>query len=246
MYKIAIVEDEHESAESLMKCLDEYAAQNGVQFSVTHFKSGLDFLDEYSFDFDVVFMDIDMPKMNGLKTAQELRKIDQSVLLVFITFLAKYAIKGYEVDAVDYIIKPLNYDAFRLKLDRVLSRCKKYESHEIILSTSDGNIRVKISDLDYVEVNDHQILYHTANGVFRAYGSMKPLLKQFPSEQFYLCNRCYLVNLRNVSRIEGSSVIVGGDKLLISRPRRKGFIDALHRYSLNRVSDTWGGGGGKP
>lgn len=238
MYKVAIVEDEHESAENLIKCLDEYTKECDVQFSFTHFKSGLDFLERYSFDYDVIFMDIDMPKMNGLKVAKELRKIDQSVLLVFVTFLAKYAIKGYEVDAMDYLLKPLNYNAFKLKLDRILSRCEKRDNTEIVLPTSEGSIRINVADLNYVEVENHHITYHTANGNYQAYGAMRTILKQLPTEQFYMCNRCYLVNLRNVTRIDGYSVMVGSETLSISRPRKKEFLDALHRYSISRITDT--------
>lgn len=233
MYKIAIVEDEHESAEKLVECLDAYGDEFNVRFNVIRFKSGLDFLDRYSFDFDVIFMDIDMPQMNGLKVAKELRKIDKSVILVFVTFLAKYAIKGYEVDALDYVLKPLNYDSFKLKIERALSRCREHESREIMLTTSDGSIRLNIADLDYVEVNNHIITYHTTNGNYRVYGVMRSILKQLPSDQFFMCNRCYVINLRNVSRIEGNNVIVGNSSLTISRPRKKEFINALHRYSLS-------------
>lgn len=162
MYKVAIVDDEFEAAEKLMECFAAYTKEYGVEFNTTHFKNGLNFIDEYTTDFDMVFMDIDMPLMNGLKTSKELRKIDSSVVLIFVTFLAKYAIKGYEVGALDYVLKPVNYNSFKIKLDRAIQNCTHKKRTEVILPSAQGEVCLQLDALKYVEVSDHDLIYHTS------------------------------------------------------------------------------------
>ena len=234
MYKIAVVEDEWESADRLNQCIEQYSKEYGVLFNVTRFKNGLDFIEEYKPVFDIVFMDIDMPHKNGLATARELRQVDPTVVLVFVTFLAKYAIKGYEVDALDYVIKPVNYNAFKITIDRAVRRCAKKEKAEVILPSSEGAIRIELPCLNYVEIDDHDITYHTSRGLFRAYGTMRAIEKLLPADQFCKCNRSALVNLRNVNRIRGNLVYVGDEMLEISRPRKQAFMEAFHEYSISR------------
>ena len=236
MYNIAIVEDEYESAENLIKCLNTYSEEFGVLFNLTCYKNGYDFLEAYTPKFDIVFMDVDMPHISGLKTSRELRKIDSTVVLVFVTFLSKYAIKGYEVNAVDYIIKPLNYNFFKIKMERIMAHCAEHEKAEIMLPFSEGIFRIKLNDLNYVEVDGHKIIYHTANGDYQTYGSMCSIEKLLPSDSFFKCNRCYLVNLRNVTKIEGCVVVLGEEKITMSRLRKQAFIDALQKYMLSHYN----------
>lgn len=235
MYKIAIVEDEFESVESLKSCLEEYTAEYGIQFNIVHFKNGLNFIEEYKPDFDIVFMDINMPQMNGLNVAKGLRKIDSTVTLIFVTVLAKYAIRGYEVDALDYILKPVNYNSLKIKIDRALARCLANQKKVVMLSSQDGDVRMELSEINYVEIDNHDIYYHTSRGVIKAYGTMRAIEKILPSSQFFRCNRCYLVNLNNVTRLRDNYVYVGNEKVLISRPRKKLFLNALRDFTFSDI-----------
>ena len=234
MYKIALVDDEYESADRLAKCFDQYAGEYGVMFNITRFKNGLNFVEDYTPEFDMVFMDVDMPQLNGLDAAERLRQLDPTVVLVFVTFLAKYAIRGYKYDALDYMLKPVNYNAFKITLGRAIQRCSKKEQAEVILPSAEGDIRIELSCLNYVEISNHDITYHTSRGLYKAYGTMRAIEKLLPGKQFSKCNRCYLVNLRSVTRIQGNYVYVGEDQLEISRPRKQEFLDALHEYNMSK------------
>ncbi|MBP5154329.1 MAG: response regulator transcription factor [Lachnospiraceae bacterium] len=234
MYKIALVDDEFDSSEKLTKCIEEYSKEFGVMFNVSRFRNGLNFIEEYSSEYDIVFMDIDMPHMNGMDAAERLRAMDPSVILIFVTFLAKYAIRGYKYDALDYMLKPVNYGAFKITMSRAIQRCAGREGREVILPSAEGKIRIELSCLDYVEISNHDITYHTSRGLYRAYGTMRAIEKLLPSDQFSKCNRCYLVNLRSVTRIQGNHVYVGDEELEISRPRKQEFLDALNEYNARR------------
>ena len=233
MYKIALVDDEYESAELLSQRIEEYAKEYGLLFNITHFKNGLNFIEDYTPQFDIVFMDIDMPQMNGLDAAEKLREKDPSVVLVFVTFLAKYATRGYKYDALDYMVKPISYAAFRITMNRALQRCARKKRDTVILPSSEGDICIELICLHYVEITNHDITYHTTKGNFTAYGTMRSIEKLLPPRQFCKCNRCYLVNLRSVTRIQGNTLFIGEEELEISRPRKQEFLTALHEYHIS-------------
>ena len=109
MRNIAIVEDEDLAAQALIDHIKQYEAQTGQSFQIFRFANGADFLQDYRAVYAVVFLDVQMPRMNGLETALQLRRCDKNVSIIFITNLVQYALKGYEVDAVSYLIKPVSY-----------------------------------------------------------------------------------------------------------------------------------------
>ena len=238
MYRVAVIEDESESYESIKKCFDMYSEEYNEVFSLVWFKTGLDFLDEYNFEFDFILMDIDMPHLNGLQTAAYLRKKDSKITIIFVTQFAKYAINGYEVDAMDYVLKPLNYNTFKLKIQRAVKSCRNERRQTVILSTSEGVVKIELNMLDYIEIISHKITIHTQDGNYKSYGTLGAIKEVLPPDQFSKCNRCYLVNLRNVIKVVGNSLYVGKDVLCISRTRRQKFMDDLSRFVLN---SEWSG-----
>ena len=233
MYKIALVDDEYESAEILSRHLETYAKENNALFNVSRFRNGLNFIEEYTPEYDIVFMDIDMPHMNGLEAAGKLREIDSTVVIVFVTFLAKYATRGYKYDALDYMVKPISYASFCITMNRALQRCARKKRETAILPSSEGDLCIELNCLNYVEITNHDITYHTTKGVYKAYGTMRSIEKLLPARQFSKCNRCYLVNLRSVTRIQGNTVYIGNEELEISRPRKQEFLNALHEYIIS-------------
>ncbi len=112
MLHVAVVEDNDRDAEYLLSPLKRYGRENNMEIEAKRYVNGILFLEQYRGDFDLVFMDIDMPAMNGMNTAKALREMDAHVVLIFVTALARFALNGYEVDAFDFIVKPLQYNFF--------------------------------------------------------------------------------------------------------------------------------------
>ena len=110
MLKIAIVEDERECQEALIEHLRKYEKEKNEAFIVRIFNDGIDILDDYSADYDLIFLDIHMKYQDGMTTAKRIREVDADAQIVFITALAQYAIEGYKVNALDFILKPVVYD----------------------------------------------------------------------------------------------------------------------------------------
>ena len=138
-------------------------------------------MSDYKPEYELVFMDIEMPDINGLKTAEKLRAVDSLVGLVFITNIAKYAIEGYRYEAMDYILKPVTYAGFKIKMDRILSRLKKTDK-KIVITTRNEQYVVGANSVYYVEVSLHAIVYHTESGDYTAYGTLKEVMRQFPED----------------------------------------------------------------
>lgn len=226
MYRIAIVEDQEGDAQRLQAALSQYSQEKQVTFSCKHWKNAENFLEQYDHQYDIIFMDIRLPGMDGMQAARLLRKKDHTVLLVFLTSLAQYAVEGYEVEAVDYILKPITYAALRLKLPRLLRRCAA-EEKEILVQSVDQSVKLRPRDLLYVEIFDHHIQYMTQSGVIRAYGTLKEIEAALP-EGFFRVNNQTIVNLRYVTTVEGENVVLGGREFTLSRRRKKSFLEALH------------------
>lgn len=228
---IAIVEDEADAKERICGCIKQFSEERGEQFNVTVFGDAVSFLEGYKPDYDVVFMDIMLPGMNGMDAAAKLRKIDANVALVFVTNMSQYAVNGYAVDALDFIIKPVRYPNFALKFQRVLGKLNEKVDIKLTVVNEEGMVCVSASSIKYVEVMQLTIIYHTADRDIPVYGSLKKIEDILPKRSFIRCNSCYLVNLRYVTAIRGQMLILSdGTELKISTSKRKELIRALNNY----------------
>lgn len=232
MVTIAIVDDERSELEHLQAMLERYAAEVGRSFKLMRFESGAAFLEACrSLSFDLVFLDVDMPAMNGFDAARKLRAFDATAVLIFVTNVAQMAIRGYEVNALDYLLKPLSYEAFSLKLPKALAQCARNDAGRIVVRTRSGQSVFPASSILYVASEGHHITYYTENGQFEYYGTMKDVVGALPGERFFRCNSGSIVNLTFVASCDGASlVLTNGQRIDVSRARRREFLEALQRY----------------
>lgn len=235
MLGIAIVEDDREHAALLESFIHQYSEERHILVSVNSFHDAVTFLDQYKAAYQIVFMDIMMPMLDGMEAARLLRRKDSTVVLVFVTTMRQYAVQGYEVDACDFLVKPVTYPEFALKFTRILSKVPAdVSSNEVFLKTENSFVRLASRDILYVEVSGHYCIYHTVNGDYRRYQTMKSAESSLPADSFARCNNYLLVNLAHVTRMDGMEVRVGDTPLPVSYPRRKAFADAVGRYMESR------------
>ena len=230
MLHAALVEDSQEDARKILLYLKQFGEKQQITFQTDHFNSAELFLDRYRPVYDIVFMDIELPGSNGMEAARKLRRIDPAVTLIFITNLSTFAVNGYEVDALDYMLKPVTYPMFQLKMQKAVRHIEKNGSGAISIALKGQLVRIPLTDLLYIEVQGHYLLYHTETSVYEARGSLRELEEKLISHHFLRCNNCYLVNLRHIRSVEDNVVIVGEDRLPISRPKKKSFLDGLTEY----------------
>lgn len=232
--KLAIVEDRREHVERLQNFIEKYREEYNEQFQVQIFSDGLKFLDAYRRGFDIVFMDINMPYIDGMETAKRLREIDRYTCLIFITEHSSYAVNGYEVSAFDFILKPVEYERFKEKLTKAIEFVRKNDRGILHLKNKDVLRMIKISDIYYVESEGHKIIYHYADTQFETWGALDEAEQKLPSDCFARCGKSYLVNLAAVASVNGNELtLINGDTLLISRLKKKEFIDRLTQYAIS-------------
>lgn len=233
MIHIAIAEDETEHADALEAYVERYARETDTPVDITRFDNAVTMLENYKANYDLIFLDIKMPYMNGMDAAHRLRELDDDVMLIFVTSMRQYAIEGYSVNAFDFIVKPVTYADFELKISRAFKQLKyREDKNEIILSTENGLAKVRPADIRYVETDGHNIIYRIVGGNdIIQYSSLKAAEAKLSKFGFAKCNSCYLVNLHYVKKVKGLTVDIGDAELQISQPKRKAFIESLVKYA---------------
>lgn len=234
MFKIAICDDEQSLIVELKKNLRRYADETEKTFCFFEFYDGTELLENYQPDFDLIFMDIKMEKLNGLKTAEEIRKIDSTVGLFFLTSLSQYVWKGYEYGAINYLLKPMKYGRLKMELDRFFSRYQGREEPYISFSNDAGKFKVLYKNLRYAETANRNVLIHFESGEQVVYKSMKEIASILETQrQFARCHASFIVNMAYVKSVENlEAVLTTGERVPISQPKRKEF--------MAKLADFWG------
>lgn len=223
MVQIALVDDCQSDIQRLKGFVEKYAEESGQEFHIRLFSDGLDFLDHFKGTFDIVFLDIEMPHLNGIDVAHKLREADSTVALIFVTNMAQYAICGYEVDAIDYMVKPVSYFNFVDKLTKALRLVTRNAGKRLTLHDGEGLITLTTDQINYVERQGNYIVFHTAIGDFKERGAVSTVAKQLESSGFARCTAGCLVNLMYVAKVTADTVWVGSTRLPLARPQKKDF-----------------------
>ena len=212
MIRIAVVEDEELYAEQLQNYISKYAEERKKQIKVTWFQDGEDIVSGYKGEYDIILLDIQMRFMDGMTAAEKIRELDSEVVLMFITNMIQYAVRGYEVDAMDYVVKPVEYFAFSQKLDKAIGRIQKKTEVFLKVPVEDGVKKLNVAEILYIESVGHNVIYR-----MESYG-------------FFRCGKGFLVNMKRVDGISGSDCIIEGERIPVSRSRKKEFMELLLQY----------------
>ena len=206
--KIALIDDELQERENITNYLSTFSNSEGTAFDIKCFESGEQFLKEFRLVYDIIFLDIEMSGINGMETAKMIRLKDKSVSIIFITNSVSYAVDGYSVEAVDYILKPVIYMDFAMKLKKVLRKSNRTKDFFIKIDALDLIKTMNTSEIYYVEVLGHYLIYHTKDGDIKSRGTMKEVTSRLIPYNFCRVHKCYLVNLNFVTEVKTGSVTV--------------------------------------
>lgn len=236
MIRIGIVEDDASAIERMLSHLDRFQRDHDQRFHIGAFRDGADVLAEYRPDWDVLFLDVQMPRVDGMTAARRIREVDSEVIIVFITSSPHYAVSGYEVDALSYLLKPVTYASFEQEMSRILTRMQRQPRRELLFTSTDGaHHRIAVDDIRYIESVRHRVDLYTLEETFSIATTLKAMEAQLAEHGFLRCHSGLLVNLRHVTGIDGNDCrIRGGGRLPISRPRKREFYAALAEHVGSR------------
>ena len=233
MFRVAIVEDDPGQVKLLREYLERYTLACGCLFQISSYLDGDAITRNYRGGFDIILMDIDLPFVNGYTAAQMIRRHDPEVVILFITNLTQYAIKGYSVGALDYVLKPVTYFSFSEFMTRAIKRVSRREETYIAIPQGNGVQKLAISEIYYLESRDHYLFFHTKSGIYRIHGKMSEMEKRLDEHGFLRCHMSYLINPEYVKGYRDDWTYVGEAELPVSRSRKKVFFQKLMEY-MNR------------
>lgn len=228
--KLAIAEDDLKCAADLRSFVERYCREHGMELQLQVFPDGMELVEEYRPVWDVLLLDIEMPHLDGMEAAGRIRAADPAVIIIFITYMGKYAIRGYEVSALDFVLKPVNYSKLAMRLRHVEEIIRRREERFLLVSENGELFRVLTADIRYIEVANRHIYVHTADRVYVTNGVLSKLEQTLAGQPFARCSHSHLVNLRHVTSVQRDAVLVAGETVPLSRSRQKGFLQALSDY----------------
>jgi DNA-binding LytR/AlgR family response regulator len=209
--KIAICDDEIAEVKYLNMIAGKWARINNITTEILTFNSAESFLFQYADDksFDVLLLDIQMKNMNGVELAKQIRLVNDSVQIVFITGYPNFMAEGYEVSALHYLMKPVSEKKLFDVLDKACKNLNKIEK-AILLSIDGENVRIPVNDIVYAESFAHTVEITTSNGKIKANLSISELETEL-GDGFISCHRSYIVGLKYIKRISKNEVVLDND-----------------------------------
>ncbi len=235
MIKIAIIDDNIDDIKSLKNCLLDFINEKkdlSLKFDVIEFTDPKAFLSSEIKNYNLIFLDIEMPSINGLDLAKKIREKNDSVALVFITNMAQYALNGYEVNAIDFMVKPLNYFDFSLKFKKIIKYIERNYDYSLTIKNGENDlIRFNTNEIIYVEIFSHYLLFHLKDNVIKVRGTMNDIEEKLSAFSFVRIAKSFLINLKYIKNIKGEKVILSDDtELSISRLRKTEFMNKFYKY----------------
>ncbi len=238
IWKVAICEDNFMQQQNMSRMVNYWCESRGYTAQVTTFSNGESLLFAWSehMDFDLMLLDIDLGKdnMNGMELAEFIRKKDEHVILIFTTALTEYMNRGYDIQALHFLIKPVEQERLFEVLDRANAKINKKEETLLLESETELSV-VTIGRILYAEAFSHSISLMMAEGnktikqEFRT--AMKELEKRLEGHGFFRCHRSYLVSLRHIRRINESEIFLENDLVIpVGRTRKQQLFQAFIAY----------------
>lgn len=227
--RFAIVDDNKLDIENVRDKVKEWGECKGIDTTFLEFDSAEAFLFSYEDvkNYDVLLLDIEMKDMDGVEMAKRIRKVDSDVVIIFITGYSDYILDGYDVGALNYLMKPLDKEKFFRVLDTALTKLES-NSKSIILSTNEEISKVQLNSISYIDVDRNYIMVHADKNyrVKRTLGSIEEEL----DERFLRIGRSALINIEKVIRVTRTDVFLNTNETV---PLPRGAYEKVNRAIIN-------------
>ncbi len=229
MISIAVCDDNTIECFAIANKIRTLLLETGIEHTMKEFFDGSELL-KSNCSFDIVFLDIKM-KTDGLKTAELLRNRLKQFILIFITSYQEYVYQAFDVEAFNYILKPLDDDKLKRTLKRAIDKSAVHQENFIVINKSRQLIKINLNDVIYFEIRGRVIAIHGKNNITEYYEPIKTLEQKIYGQDFFRCHKSYLINLKYVEKFKKNEIIMdNGDKVLLSKRRYEEFTKRFLSY----------------
>ena len=232
--KIAILEDELLEQEKTVNALNRFFNENNIEFEYFVENDPNKYLEHDLSDYDLAILDIIMPhEINGFDVSKIIREKYPKIAIIFLTKTLNYAINGYEVRALNYLLKPLIYEDFALKMMAFLKTLNTNGSKIHSFKCQGSIIKVVEKDIVYIDIYKHYLNIHTKDNVYVTRGNINTMAKAL-SNIFSCCSSYCIINFQYLEEIKKDDVILkNGEMFKITAKYKKGFMKDFSTYLLN-------------
>lgn len=221
---IAVCDDEMEYCNQVEAFLWQLGNELGISIQCDKYISGEDFFKSRFNQYQIVFLDINMQKENGIEIAEKIREVNQTMEIIFLTAYIQYALEGYRVRAYRFLLKPIAYEEFVFQLKELLLRLNDYERNHLKLVSYGQKYELKIEEIYYIEVMNHELTYHCVRGEVSINGNMKQIQERLAQCYFARIHSAYLVNMRQIEKVKNKEIILkNGRSLPLARTKQDEF-----------------------
>lgn len=236
--RIAVIDDTPSERGELSDYIKRYFTENFIYKTVDFFENGEQFLSVWKRGaYDLIFIDIYLSGINGIDLAENIRQTDDNCILIFTTNSADFAVKGFEVRASDYLVKPFPYDKFKTSMDYCIRTLQKRSSY-IEVKESRTMVKIRLEDILFTDYFNHYILIHTYSRIVKSYmkfDDFSPLLLRYP--QFLCCYRNCIVNMDKVISVEKNDfILVNEERVPIIRRKRQEIHQSYADYQFKKLN----------
>ncbi len=233
MIRIAVCDDEKTMSDHIRRMASDFFRRKNTEVSILQFSSGEELL-QYDKQIDVLFLDIRMRGMDGMKTARKLRERKFRGFLIFITVLGEMVFQSFEVQAYDYLVKPVHMGEFEKTMERLFSSIQNAGEAGLLVQKGYESRIVPLGDIVFCEIIDRKIYLHLDSSEVVDYYDRIENLETKLSSSFFRCHRSYLINLKYLKSYKGGTAYMeGGMEIPVSRLRGREFSEVILQYMKN-------------
>lgn len=220
-FRLAICDDEAFFIEDIRQYLKAYESESGNEMIITAYSSGMDLLADLQRgekEYDIYFLDVDMPEIKGTKVAKYLREICSHAVICFITSYEEYAYEAYQTEALGYLKKPVKYVDLKYMINRCtlqiqyMKSAKEAEQQYLEVKTGRGSKIIRIDDILYIEKRRNQCVFHLEDGEFVCYNTLSNIYKELDKSIFFYVHQGYIVSFPQVREVKSNVVCLGKER----------------------------------
>lgn len=230
--RIAICDDDPSSISRIRDFVYRLCGEREILPELYACHDGDELVEKYALDTDFLFLDVEMPLLDGIQAATAIRERDAHVVIVFMSNYEQYAIRGYQAGAWRYLLKPIEWQAFRREVSLPLDKCLREKDHTLHIKNDRGVYSVPADEICYLEVNvKKNVTVHARDREIECYHPLTSVAEKLALPNFYRCHNSYLVNMDYIACVEKDTIFLrNGVEIPLSKHRRKEFMQAFMDY----------------